>query len=113
MALTFAKLFQPQQLPNVVGTIYTNPANPTTSVLKNGRVRLTNTTAGAVTATLYAVPSSGAPTDANAFMKGQSIAANSFVDVDLPTLAAGDMLQGLAGAVTSITIHELGGALYS
>jgi hypothetical protein len=113
MALTFTKLFAPQQLPNATGTIYTCPASPSTTVLKNGRVRLTNTTAGAVTATLYAVPSAGAAADSNAFMKAQSIPANSFVDVDLPTLAAGDTLQGLAGAATSITIHELGGVLYS
>ena len=113
MALTFTKLFNPQQLPNVVGTIYTCPANPPSTVLKNGRVRLSNTTGGAVTATLYAVPNAGTASDANAFMKAQSIPANAFVDVDVPTLGQGDTLQGLAGAATSITIHELGGVLYS
>lgn len=113
MALSFIKLFAPLQLANAAGIIYTCPLSPATTVLKNGRVRLANTTGGAVTATLYAVPNAGVPGVTNEFMAAQSIPANSFVDVDVPTLAAGDTLQGLAGAAASITIHELGGVLYS
>jgi len=113
MALTFIKLFAPQQLGTAAATIFTCPAAPSTTVLKNGRLRLTNTTAAAVTATLYAVPAAGVAGAANAFVSAQSIPANSFVDVDIPTLAAGDFIQGLAGAATSITVHELGGVLYS
>lgn len=113
MALTVIKLFAPLQLGTGETTIYQCAAAPSTTVLKNGRLRLSNITAGAVTVTLHNVPSGGSAGDANAFMKGESIAANSHVDVDMPTLAAGDTVSGLAGAATSINVQELGGVLYS
>jgi hypothetical protein len=114
MALTFIKLFQPSQLPiTTPAVIYTCPASPATSVLKNGRVRLVNTSAAAVPATLYAVPSGGTASAANEFLPATSIAVNGYLDIDIPDMAAGDTLQGFAGAATSITIHEMGGVLYS
>ena len=113
MALTFIKLFAPVQLPiTTPNVLYTCPAAPSTTVLKNGRVRLVNTSASPVSATLYAVPAAGSPTAANECFV-QSIPATSYVDVDIPTLAAGDTLQGVAGTASVITIHELGGVLYS
>ena len=113
MALTFTKLFQPQQLPATVTTIFTMPLLPVTTALKNGRVRLTNTTAGAVSATLYAVPNTGSPGVSNMFLSGTSISPNGYLDIDIPDLAYGDSLQGFASAAASLTIHELGGVLYS
>jgi len=113
MALTIAQLFTPVVLPSSVGVLYTVPASPSTYVLKNGRVRLTNTTAGAVTATLYADASATASSAANCFLFGVSLAAGTSLDVDLPTMRAGDTLRGLASAGASITMHEAGGVLYS
>jgi hypothetical protein len=113
MALTISQLFAPQVLPNAAGLLFAMPVAPVTSVLKNGRVRLTNTTAGAVTATLYADVAATASSAANCFLNAVSIAANSFLDVDVPTLKAGDTLRGLASAGASITMHEMGGVLYS
>lgn len=113
MALSFLQLFGPTVLPNAVGVLYSMPTTPTTSVLKNGRVRLTNTTAIAATATLYSAPAATASSAANCFLNAVSIAPNSYLDVDIPTMAAGDTLRGLAGAVSSITMHELGGVIYS
>ena len=113
MALTFTKLFQPQQLPTIVASIFTMPLLPVTTALKNGRVRLTNTTANAVAATLYAVPNTGAAGVANMFLSGTAISPNGYLDIDIPDLAYGDSLQGFASAVASLTIHELGGVLYS
>ena len=113
MALSFIKLFEPLQLAAAAAQFYLCPVNPTTTVLKNGRVRLTNTTGAAVPATLYAVPASGGAGVTNEFVAGQSVPANSFVDIDVPTLAAGDTLWGFAGTAASITIHEMGGVLYS
>ena len=113
MALTITKLFQPQQLLATDGVLYSMPATPATTTLKNGRVRLTNTTSGAVTATLYAAPSAAASGAGNCFLNAVSIAGNGYLDVDLPTMAAGDTLRGLASSAASITIHEMGGVLYS
>lgn len=113
MALTIAQLFTPTVLPNAVAVLYTVPASPSSTVLKNGRVRLTNTTAGPVTVTLYADAAAQASGAGNCFLNAVSIAANGYLDVDLPTMKAGDTLRGLASVATSITMHELGGVLYS
>jgi hypothetical protein len=113
MALSIVQLFQPVVLGTSSGVLYSMPTLPTTSVLKNGRVRLTNTTGGPVAATLYAAPSATASAASNCFLSGVSIAAGASLDVDVPSLAAGDTLRGLAGAGASISVHEMGGVLYS
>lgn len=113
MTISITQLFTPVQLPNAVAVLFTMPSSPASTVLKNGRVRLTNTTGGAVTATLYADASATASSAANCFVSAQSIPANSFLDVDVPTLKAGDTLRGLASAAASITMHEMGGNLFS
>lgn len=112
MALTFSKLFQPQQLGNAVATIYTMPAL-STAILKNGRVRLTNTDSSPHAVTLYAVPSGGSPSATNMFVSAMSIAANSYVDVDVPTLASSDLLEGFADTAAKVSIHEIGGVIYT
>jgi hypothetical protein len=113
MALTFTQLFAPTVLAAAAAAIYTCPASPTTTVLKNGRVRFTNTSATAVTVTAYAVPNAGAAGPGNCFLNAESIAANAHMDVDIPTLAAGDAFQAFASAATSITASEIGGVLFS
>lgn len=113
MALTVTQLFQPVQLAASAGVLYTMPASPATSVLKNGRVRLTNTSASAVPVTLYAAPSATASAVGNCCLSAVSIAGNSYLDVDIPTLIAGDTLRGFAGTASVVTMHELGGVLYS
>lgn len=113
MATHFTQLFAPAQLTTSAATYYTMPSTPSTIVLINGRVRFTNTTSGIVTATAHAVQSGGSASDSNAFMKAESIPANSHVDVDVPVLAASGTLQALAGAATSITISQLAGILIS
>lgn len=113
MALTFSKLFEPAQLTTAAATYYTVSASPTTNLLRNGRIRLSNNTAGAVTATVHAVPSGGSASDTNAILKAYSIGANSYIDLDLPLMKAGDFLQALAGAATSISIHAIDGVVIS
>lgn len=113
MAISFIKLFNPGQLPNASALLYTIPASPTTNLLRNGRVRLTNTTGGAVAATLYAVPAAGTAAAANNFFPTISIGANAFVDVDVPQMAAGDALYGFAGSASSISIAAMDGVLQS
>lgn len=113
MALTIQQLFAPLQLAAAAAVIYTMPVSPVTSTLKNARMRLTNTTTAAVAATLYAAPAATASGVANCFMSAASIPANSSIEVDIPTLTAGDTLRGFAGLATSITAHEMGGVIYS
>lgn len=113
MALTVAQLFPPVQLSNAVAVLYTMPANPVTSVLKNGRLRLTNTSAAAVSVTLYADAAGNASSAANCCLSAVSIGANAYIDIDIPTLKAGDTLRGLASTANVVTMHELGGIIYS
>lgn len=110
MALTISQLFIPVQLPNAVAVLFTMPAS---GVLKNGRVRLTNTSAAAVPVTLYAAPTATASAAANCCLSAKSIAANDYLDVDIPTLTGGDTLRGFAGTAAVITLHEMGGIVYS
>ncbi len=111
MAMTFTQLFTPVQLPNAVGVLYTQSV--TGGVLKNGRVRLCNTSASPVPVTLYADVAANASSAANCFLSAKSIAANDYIDIDIPTLKAGDTLRGFAGTASVITMHELGGIIWS
>ena len=110
MALNYAKLFEPAALTATVATYYTVPGANT---LRNATVRLTNTTAAPVTATVHAVPLSASATASNAILYGYAIPANSYIDVVIPVMKAGDTIQALAGAATSLTIHMLDGVLFS
>jgi hypothetical protein len=121
MALTVSQLFTPTQLaaaptaPAVPAVLFSMPdaTSQPGAVLKNGRVRLTNTSSAAVPVTLYAAAAAAASSAANCCMSAQSIQANSYIDIDIPTLKAGDTLRGFAGTASVITIHEMGGVLYS
>jgi hypothetical protein len=113
MAISLIRLFGPTQLSVSTTTLYTCPASPSTSVLKNGRIRLANTSGAAVAVTLYAVPNGGSSGPANCFLPAVSIPGGQALDVDIPTLGAGDALQGFAGTAASVTALEEGGILYS
>jgi hypothetical protein len=113
MAITYSKLFEPTVLTTSAATLFTVGATPTTNLLRGGRVRFTNTTAGAVTVTAHAVPLAGSAADGNAILKAKSIAANDYLDVDLPMMKAGDFFQALAGAGASITAHLIAGSVFS
>lgn len=112
-ALTITQLFAPVQLPAAVAVFYTMPTTPASSVLKNARLRLTNTTGGALPVTLYMDASATGSSAANCFMSAVSVPGNSSVEVDIPTMKAGDTLRGFAGSATSITAHEMGGVIFS
>lgn len=111
MALTFSQLFLPQVLPAAVGIIFTCATGKPGTTLKNGRVRLTNKTAGAVTVTLYKVTGSGAPAPGDTFVSALSVGANSYIDTNIPTMVTDDTLQGFAGSAASVNIAEMGGVL--
>lgn len=110
MALAWSLLFAPNQLDNAAPeTLFTVPTTPATSLLRNGRVRFVNTTAGAVTVTAWAVPLAGTAGDTNCCLPVVSIAAESYTDVDIPIMNAGAFFQAQAGAATSITAVLLDG----
>lgn len=113
MTITYKKFFSPTVLGTAAGTLMTVDTAPTTTLLRGGRIRLTNTTTVAATATLYAVPLAGAAGVGNAFVLGKTVGANDYLDVDVPIMGAGDFIQGLAGTATSITAHMLSGSLFS
>lgn len=110
MALSFSQLFAANQVDNAaVETLFTVPATPATSILRNGRVRFANTTGGAVTIKAWAVPAAGAAADSNVILPTVSIAANDYIDVDIPIMNAGASLQAQAGAAASITATHVDG----
>ena len=114
MTIQFLQLFNPNQVDNAAPeTLYTVPATPTAIILRNGRIRFSNPTAGAVTIKAWAVPSGGAAADTNCFLPTASIAAAGYLDVDVPVLAAGGFIQAQAGAAASISALCLDGFLQS
>lgn len=113
MTIVYNKLFGPTLLITSAAIIYTVPASPTTSLLRNGRVQLTNTSSAAVAATMYAVPSAGTPTVTNEILPVVSIGPNQTLPVDLPQMSAGDTVQALAGTAGAINIQALDGVIQS
>lgn len=113
MTISYSQFMGPTVLTAVAATLFTVPVSPVSTLLRGGRVRLANTTAAPVSVTLYAVPPAGAAAAANAFVSGKTIAANDYLDVDVPLMGAGAFVQGLAGVATSITVHMISGSLFS
>jgi hypothetical protein len=108
MALTSKCLCEGTQLGTAASTLYTAPAN-TIATLK--KVTLTNTSAGALTYTLYAVPTGGTAGPSNTIASARNIAAGQTVEVyDLcnHVLNTGDSVQGLASGATAVSIRISG-----
>jgi hypothetical protein len=84
-------------------TLYTVPAS-TTAVIQT--VTLCNTSASAVTVSLYRVPSGGTAGAANQAINAYSLAANEtrFLDELRWGLASGTMMQASAGTANVVTI---------
>lgn len=114
MTMQYNKLFEPVAMVlTTPTTIFTVPTSPTTSLLRGGIVRITNHTAAAVSGTLHAVPLAGSAANANMCLPTTSIGANSYIDVQLPQMKAGDFLQGFASAAASLNIQAIAGAYFS
>ena len=109
-AITYT-VFDTVVLTTSAATIYTIPATVGT-IGRNIQFIVTNITAGALTVTFYRVPSAGSASDANAFAKSLSVPANDYIILDVPRLEAGDFIQGLASANTSINVNPYRGDEY-
>ena len=106
MTINYVDLFAPQQLTTSNVNLFVVPSM---ALLRNGRLRVSNTTASAATIKLWAVPSGLTALDSNVCLPVTSIPANSFTDFDLPVMQAGATLIGVASANTSLTIHPMDG----
>lgn len=101
-------------LPNMVDnaaveTLITVPATPATNMLENASIRFTNIVAVAVTITVYAVPSGGSASTTNNCLNSVSIPPNSVMDVAIPVVYAGGIVQAQAGAANSINAQLMSG----
>lgn len=102
------RLVDGSQLGIAAATYYTAGANVLCTI---SACTLTNTTAGAVSATLYLVPTGGTAGVANCILSARVLAAGESFNVGSAigqTLAAGGTIQGLAGSATSITLVASG-----
>ena len=113
MTVSYSNFFTPTQLTSTAATLFTVPVQPTTTLLRGGRMRFTNTSALAATVTAYAVPAAGTAATTNAFVSSKTIAANDFLDMDLPVLPAGAFIQALSGTLSSITAHMISGSYFA
>jgi hypothetical protein len=111
--------FGPAALANAAANILnpgttTGGVNSTASPYGNLRIilthiRIVNKTAGAVTATLYVGATGGSAAGTEFAFNGYSVPANSYVDwYGRMPLDTADLLTGLAGAATSLTIEGEG-----
>ena len=108
MSVTAKPLINSKQAANAATTEYTTPTSTRTIIDK---FTATNTTAGAITLTVYLVPSLGTAGATNTIISALSIAAGVTTDITQlqnQILAAGDFISVLASAATSITIRASG-----
>lgn len=103
MAYSLSKKFASLQLDVSGGT--TEIFTLSSGTIRNGIVLLHNTTAGAITVSGHIVPSSGSKTDGNKFL-GQSLAANTRLELYIPKMVSGDALHLYASAGSSVTAFD-------
>lgn len=109
-SVSVKKLFEPVFLPAAATVIFTMPALNT---MPNGKVRVNNTTGLARQVTLFAVASPGPGTALHEFLSAQTVPPAGSIDVDVPVLKAGDFLSGFCDIAGAVSIHFMGGVLYS
>lgn len=112
MSISYSNFFAPIALGIAASTLFTIPAATPATLLRGGRVRFTNTTAAPATVTAYAVPLAGTAAAGNAFVSGKTVAANDYLDVDMPVMPAGAFLSALSGTASSITAHMISGSYF-
>lgn len=102
------RLIDGSQLTTSAATYYTTPANTITTI---AACTLTNTTVGAVTATVHLVPNGGTATASNMILSARVIAAGESFNVGSAigqSLAAGGTIQALASTGASISLVASG-----
>ncbi len=108
MAVTNKRIIAGSQLTTSAATYYTAPSS-TKCIIK--RLTFTNTTAGAVTVTVYLIPFAGSASDSNTISHTHSVAANETwicSEAEGQVIEQLGFIQALASAGTSITIMASG-----
>ena len=103
MTVRVNALFETAQIPNANTVLYTAPANTRTIIDK---MTVTNTTGGALTVTVFLVPSGGAANAGTTVISAQSVASNSTIlcsEVVGHILNPGDAIVAIASAAASLT----------
>jgi hypothetical protein len=112
MAQSFSQLFPLQQVGTSAGTLFTVPANPSSTVLRNCVLRFANTTGSAATIKAWAVPAAGSAADANVYLPTKTINPNDYIDVAVPQVGAGAIIEAIAGTGSAITVAPMSGFFY-
>jgi len=106
--ITAKPLTEPTVLTTSAVVMYTVPVATRTTIKK---VTFTNTSGSTVTVTAYWVPSAGSPVAGNTQISVASIATNNTLEgyaLENQTLAAGDTIQALCSAGTSVNFAMSG-----
>lgn len=107
------RLALPQQLGIAAAILYTSPVAPALGTQVTS-IKLVNTTAASVFASIYIVEAAGAVADNRALCRNFSVPADGLpYELLLGAEAqsyinAGDTIRGIAGAANSITCHLSG-----
>ena len=113
MTISYSGFMNGTVLGTSAAAMFTVPASPLSTLLRGGRMRFTNTSGSAATVTAYNIPAAGSVSAANAFLNAKSIAANDYLDIDLPLMGAGATLQAFAGTAAAISAHMITGSYFS
>lgn len=108
MTIRQIPIVSPTQLPAAVAVMATVPSNTTYRI---GRAGFSNPTGGALTVTVYLVPSGGMPVAGNELVPAVNVAAGTtYVSPELAGLVmpAGSTLQMFASAAASIVAYASG-----
>lgn len=107
MAINVKRLVSGSQLTTSAATYYT----ATNVRAQIQAMTLTNTSGGAVTATVHLVPSGGSASASNCILSAKSLAAGEsykVIEAIGQTLESGGTIQALASSATSITLVASG-----
>jgi hypothetical protein len=113
MAVQTTNLFSPALLGGSAATFYTVPGTPSTVVLYQGRVRLTNTDSVSHAVTMYAIPFGSSASITTECLSAYPIAANGYLDLALPMLGASGFYQAFADTGAKVSVTPLAGVLLS
>lgn len=110
---TFPLFFNSVLLGTSNASMYTVPASPTTIILQDLQVKITNVTAATRQVTMYALPSGASASDTYKIAPEMSVPPFDFIIVPVPRLSAGGSVQGFADAASSLTVQPIGGKLHT
>lgn len=110
---TFPVFFDGTLLTTTTQTLYSVPSSPSSSILQEMQIKLTNITNQAQAVSVWAVPSGQGISDSFAIALDTVIAPNSFLLIPTQRLAAGGTIQAIASIADAVNIAPVGGKLHT